>query len=524
MQALITTKIKEITKDETVDIALDTLERNKQALVFCSSKRSAEKTAEDISYKIKIINNKEKLEELSQDVLHVLSKPTKQCERLALCIKKGIAYHHAGLVHEQKEMIEDAFKSSLIKIICCTPTLAYGIDTGAFRAIIKDLRRYGHRGMEYIPVLEYQQMSGRAGRPGKEEYGEAISIANTDAEKDKITEMFILGEPEDIYSKLAVEPVLRMYLLSLIASEFVNSREDILNFFNETFWAHQFSDMKNLEKNIDKILDMLKEFEFIKSDEKDFRSADQKDIKYTATITGKRVSELYLDPLTAHEIITALKRGLTKQIIPFSFLQMISSTLEIRPALRIKMKEYDIITEQLVKYESNLITSIPSEFDFEYEEFLNSIKTALFFEEWSNEKDEEYLLEKYNIRPGEIRTKLEIADWLMYATEELCKLTKKHKILKEVSKLRVRLKYGAREELLALLQLKNIGRVRARKLYNYGIKDIGDVKKADVITLSQLIGKNIAIDIKEQVGEKARKEDIEIKENKRKGQISLKDY
>ncbi|MBU0461177.1 MAG: ATP-dependent DNA helicase, partial [Nanoarchaeota archaeon] len=102
------------------------------------------------------------------------------------------------------------------------------------------------------------------------------------------------------------------------------------------------------------------------------------------------------------------------------------------------------------------------------------------------------------------------------------KILKKQKILKEILKLRFRLKYGVREELLALLKLENIGRVRARRLYNQGIKDIGDVKRADVATLAQLLGKKIAIDVKKQVGQDIAKEVVP--ERKRKGQISLKDY
>ncbi|MBA3064112.1 hypothetical protein FP803_01605 [Candidatus Woesearchaeota archaeon] len=95
-------------------------------------------------------------------------------------------------------------------------------------------------------------------------------------------------------------------------------------------------------------------------------------------------------------------------------------------------------------------------------------------------------------------------------------------IIKDIVKLRLRIKYGVKEELLTLLKLKNIGRVRARKLYFNKIKTIGDVKKAELGTLVQILGKNIALDVKEQVGQSFK--NIKVKENKRKGQISLKDY
>ena len=61
-------------------------------------------------------------------------------------------------------------------------------------------------------------------------------------------------------------------------------------------------------------------------------------------------------------------------------------------------------------------------------------------------------------------------------------------------------------------------------MFNNKIKDISDVKKIDLTTLSQLIGKNIALDVKKQVGQDLSDEKVIVKENKRKGQINLGDY
>ena len=125
---------------------------------------------------------------MADKVEHVLSKATRQCSRLAKCVKKGIAFHHAGLTNEQKNLIEDGFREGKIKIICCTPTLAAGVDLPAYRVIVKDLKRFGFRGMVWIPVLEYLQMAGRAGRPKYDKKGEAIVIAKTEVGKEKIKE------------------------------------------------------------------------------------------------------------------------------------------------------------------------------------------------------------------------------------------------------------------------------------------------------------------------------------------------
>ncbi len=141
-----------------------------------------------------------------------------------------------------------------------------------------------------------------------------------------------------------------------------------------------------------------------------------------------------------------------------------------------------------------------------------------------DEKDEEFLLEQFNVTPGELNSKRDLIDWLCYSSEELAKLAKMHSLVKDIAKLRFRLKYGVREELIALLQLKGIGRIRARKMFNSRIHDISDVKKVDLTTLSQLIGKAIALDVKKQVGQDLSAQNVEVRENKRKGQINLKDY
>ena len=501
-----------------ISLCMDTMDRDKQALVFANTKRSAEKTAEEISKKIKSSRN----QDLSDSILKDLSTPTKQCKRLSRCVKKGIAFHHAGLTSKQRGAVEDGFREGKIKIIVSTPTLAAGLDIPAFRTIIKDLRRYGPRGMAYIPVLEYLQMAGRAGRPKYDKYGESICIAGTEAEKDQIMERYIYGEPEDIHSKLAVEPVLRTYLLSLISSGFVKSREDILDFFEDSFWAFQFQDMDRLEIIIEKILNLLIHWEFIRSSsESDFKSADELDEEeYKATLLGRRVAELYLDPLTAHSLIKGVRKGTSmKEIEPFALLQLMSNTLEMRPLLKVRTKDMDDIHEKLVSHEGNMLQNEPSMYEPEYEDYLNSVKTALCIHEWTEEVSEEHLMNKYNIRPGELRAKNETVDWLLYATSELCRIQHFSEIRKEIQKLRLRNKYGVKEELLALLKFKGIGRVYSRRLYSNGIKDVGDVKSTAINTLASIVGKSRAISLKEQVGEDTKGVVV-----KKHGQITLEDW
>jgi len=549
------TSIENRNSDASINLALDTIMIKKQCIIFVNTKRGAESVAEKLSQVISKDKKHdyqsyielEKLSEISSKILKVISPPTKQCYRLAELVKYGMAFHHSGLVSEQRKLIEENFKSGIIKIIVATPTLAMGVDLPAFRVIIRDLKRFGNWGMQYIPVLEYEQQAGRAGRPSYDSFGEAICIASDKSEKQEITDMYLKGVPEPIVSKLAVEPIMRTYILSLIASEFIRTSNELEEFFEETFYAKHYGDTDKLRQIIHRMTRQLEEWGFVNvGDEENkknvmekstdfvtalklaYKKTEKSEEKLSATLLGHRVSELYLDPYTAHGLIESLKLGLKKKsdslLNDYSIMHLICSCLELRPLLRVKTREVDDIVEKMAVNEGFLLTQVPEMFDEEYEEFLGTIKTTEFFMEWLDEKDEEYLLEKYDVRPGELHAKKDRADWLLYSSEELSKLLKMHVLMKDIAKLRFRLKYGAREELIPLLQLKNIGRIRARKMFDNKIKDISDVKRIDMTTLSQLIGKTVALDIKKQVGQELSEEKLKVPENKRKGQINLDDY
>lgn len=519
--------IKPVTEIPVVNLAIDTIEIGKQALVFVGTRPSAEKSAEEIAKKVGACQDPERdkeLEKLKERILGALSSPTKQCKRLAESVRRGIAFHHSGLTSKQRELIEENFRKGTVKIICATPTLSAGVDLPAYRAIIRDLKRFGRQGYDWIPVLEYMQMAGRAGRPRFDKEGQAIILASSEGHAEELEEIFIRGEAEEIYSKLAAEPVLRTYVLSLISSRIVANRKELLSFFEKTFWAHQFRNMEMLAGIIDKMIGLLEEWKMItvSGSSGDFVSADELgDSRIKPTLIGSRVAELYIDPLTAHQFIGGLEKSETKGITAFNLLQLVSFTLEFRPSLRVKGREQDDIEESLAQKEDELLAEEPSLYDPDYEDFLSSIKATLFLMDWIDESSEELLLEKFNIRPGEIRAKLAIAEWLLYSIAELAKALQMRRPSLELAKLRIRVKNGVREELLPLLRLKGIGRARARKLYGSRIRTLADAKKADIATLAQAVGgRKIALDIKKQLGQEIK----EIPKGRRKGQTSVPGY
>jgi len=476
-----------------ISLVLHTVEGlNKQVLIFNRSKSSAEKTAEDISKCITKVENKEYLEDISKKIEKTLVNPTKQCLRLAKLVKKGVAFHHSGLLSKQREIIEDSFKKGYIKVISSTPTLAAGLNLPAYKVIIKDYKRYSKRGMTNIPILEYHQMSGRAGRPGKEKEGRAVLCVNNDKEEEILVTNYIYGKPEEIVSKLAVEPILKMHLLSIISIGVVSTKKEIEKFFLNTFYAHQYKDKETLKYNLFRILEILKSYDFIKYD----------DGIYFATPIGKKINELYLNPDTGNyflENIETLKNKFdTKYSINknlFSLIFFLVDTLEMKPLFRVSKKEYDYIYKKAEENINDLVVPFDP-YETDIENFLNGVKTTLVFLDWINEISEESITEKYNITPGELNFKLDTLNWLLTSLEEILHMKKALFLKNYLSRLKLRFKYGIKEELLNLVSLKNIGRSRARKLYENGIKDEKDIQKASIEYLSSLVGPKVAKKIK----------------------------
>ncbi len=485
-------------------IIKNTLELRKQALFFVSTRRSAESLAEKLG---EVVNQylgrkeKEDLKNLASQVESVLEIPTQQCKKLARCIRQGVAFHHAGLLFQQKSLIEENFRKGLIKVIVATPTLAYGVNLPSWRVIMRDLKRYQPGiGAVFVSVLDVQQMLGRAGRPQYDDFGEGIILSKSEEEAEEIIEYYVYGEPEEIRSKLAAEPALRMHTLALIANEFCKTEKSLLEFFSETFFAHQYGEVSIIKEKILEILELLEEWKFI----------ERKKEKLSATRIGRRVSELYIDPLTANYFIQSLKRATKKEVQPFSFLQVICNTIEMKPLLSIRTGEFSELNEKIAERENLFLQKIPEEWDLEFDDFLRSVKTALMFEAWINEASEEEILTKFKVAPGEFYGRREIADWLVYSLQELALLLGYKKLLLPIRKLRVRLEYGVKEELLPLVRLKGIGRIRARKLFNSGIKTISDLKKIPLESLARLVGEKTAYKIKEQLGEIKKKEERQV--------------
>ncbi len=460
---------------ETQEAAIvrDTLAEGGSTLVFVNSRRSAEATARKLADVATdhLDDERERLADLAEEIRDV--SDTETSRDLASVVERGGAFHHAGLESRHRSLVEDAFRDRLIKVVAATPTLAAGVNTPSRRVVVRDWRRYDGTagGMVPLDVLEIHQMMGRAGRPGRDPYGEAVLLAGSHDELDELFERYVRAEPEPVRSKLAAEPALRTHVLAAVATGFATSRSGLLDFLDETLYAAQTSNRRRLATVTDDVIDYLERNEFLE------RAGDD----LTATSIGHTVSQLYLDPMSAAKIVDGL-RALDAEPTALGLYHLVSRTPDMY-GLYLRSGDRETYTEIAYECESELPGATPSEFEEgRFEDWLAALKTAKLLEDWAEELDEDRITERYRIGPGDLRGKVDTAEWLLGAAERLAgELDVEWTAA--VRRARKRVEHGVREDLLELVGVREVGRKRARSLYAAGIETRADLREVDKATV-----------------------------------------
>jgi len=488
-------EVREETSEDLGKLALDTLRGKGQVLVFVNSRRSAQAASRLLCGSVANVLKQEELQELKNIAKELLGSPsetTKVCRKLSEVVVNGVAFHHAGLRPQQRKTIEDCFKQNLIKVICSTPTLAAGVNLPARRVILRDYKRYeAGLGAAFIPASEYKQCAGRAGRPQYDEFGEAVIMAKTFSESSVLFERYINASPEPVISKLGNESALRMHVLASIAGGYVHDINGMFEFISHTFLSYQKL-TGNLIELISRIFDFLEREGFI----------EKNGFRYIATEFGQCISRLYIDPLSGIILRNGLKKiEAGKSFSSIGLMHLICCTPDY-DLMNVGKSDYEEIERFGDTCEDELIVTeddIPQLEDLYF--YLASLKTTFMLTQWLEEEKEEIICDRFNVGPGDIHRFVESMQWLLHGTGIIAELFKFRKLTFVLEDLKTRVQYGIREELLELVRLKGVGRVRARQLYNNGYKKLSDLKLVDVDTLTKIpqIGKSLAKDIHTQI-------------------------
>jgi helicase len=263
---------------------------------------------------------------------------------------------------------------------------------------------------------------------------------------------------------------------------------EVHELFASTLFARQYRNTIVAFK-VDSALDYLEQEELVKS----------RNGRYIATEFGRRTSLLYVDPVTAVEFRDALQRverSGTKHTL--GFLHLIASCPDFYPKLSLRKKDYGELSLLIQRRSSELLYQI-SEYDCS--------RSFWALCEWLEETSDKVLSDNMGVEAGDMYRIGEIAEWLTYSLYEVAKLLRREDLIPELYNLRTRIRYGVKEELLSLVALDGIGRVRARALYSAGLTDQSKIARAPQAKIAGIpkIGSAVAEKLKDQLSKRLEK-------------------
>jgi helicase len=218
---------------------------------------------------------------------------------------------------------------------------------------------------------------------------------------------------------------------------------------------------------------------------------DNDAMMYEATMMGERVTQMYLDPLSASQLRTGLRRAvrrLVRQNAPvteFSLLQLATTTPDFSS---LWAKNSDMEANSLLWLKTNtvheeLLTDVTLE-----ERLLGYVKSAWMLEKWIEEETLRDIETDLDVSPGDVNHRVDLMGWLLSAARQVLltddvfseeHLPEIDQLSMIIDVLRQRIRHGCKPDLLNLVNIKHVGRSRARELSKFGLRT-----PLDVLTMS----------------------------------------
>ncbi|HUH82358.1 MAG TPA: DEAD/DEAH box helicase [Nitrososphaerales archaeon] len=401
-------------------------------------------------------------------------------------LRKVETVSYSGTVHNLEVASHSSYVGSFVV------HNSAGVNLPARRVVVADMTRFDfeHGGNAEISVLEYRQMAGRAGRPQYDDHGETVMIPPPSAPAGDFLEHYAKEPPEPIESRLSDESAMRSHVLATVATAGGLSKADLDGLFGKTLLAMQ-KGAKEAARVTEKALGYLLAERFLESHGGLFYATD----------FGKRVSMLYIDPVTGALFRDGARRAEQGKDHTAGILHLVASSPDFEPKFPLRSKDYDQAMAFMEEHSSEMLERHSTRDFGDYDRVLQDMRSVMALHGWIDEWREEQLLTRLGVEPGDMHRAVDNADWLLHALGEVAKLFKAPDMVRQANLLQRRVSVGVAEELVELTTIQGVGRVRARALYTAGFKNLEDLKEApaDRLALVDKIGTAVAQKIKEQV-------------------------
>ena len=429
--------------DVIVKIVEKAIEDNSQALSFVSTRRFTESLATYVAKKIDKKTTKEqkhKFKQVADKLLEVPKKkgslPTTTCLKLAEAAEKGVVFHHAGLFNEQKEIIEDEFRKRNILMITATPSLMYGVNLPSKYVVIRDHTRWTSNGPASIPVFDYEQMSGRAGRPQYDDVGYSYLVAKTMDEAFDLEARYVNGEIELTNSKLIDnKDAIYKQIIAQIASSLSKNLDDLNDFFGKTLYGFQMKNnpsmsmfaQDSLNWELESALEFLLQNGIIRATPEGLKTTDFGNLiakSNYAVETAVKIKEYVstMEKLNPAEMIYALAETPDLPLISFK-------GRKSKDPVRDKLSECGLFAVDIGNPEATAVSLI----------------------EWIDERNEYEIENAYNVYSASTRRSAYEASRLVKFAKNTLEVLGNYSNLKDMDYLSARLYYGVKEDIIPLV-------------------------------------------------------------------------
>ncbi|KAI1082881.1 P-loop containing nucleoside triphosphate hydrolase protein [Whalleya microplaca] len=480
--------LKDPVLNAVVALANETARAGYGALVFCSSRNGCESDARLIG---RVLPDTRQLDpatlEQRLDLLGDLrSLSTGLDPTLAEIVLAGVAFHHAGLTTEERDLIANAFDNGVLKVLVATCSLAAGINLPARRVILRMLQHNARMGRDLIGPSMLRQMRGRAGRKGKDEIGETyLCCRKTDLED--VIELMRAELPQ-ISSGLTTERHrIQRALLEIIAIRLANSMMSIRDYLQMTL-LHLSSSHDHLQTYIESSLEDLTNMGFIQSDSSGM---------YSPTQLGKAVVASSLEPEDGAFIYREMQRALRAFVMDgemhvlYTFTpvqdlsvvinwQVFRSEIERLDDSGLRVMTFLGLKPTIVNKMAqggNLKQTTPEE--KETARIYHRFYLALQLRDLCNEMPIHVVALKFDMARGAVQTLAQTCEGFAAGTIKFCEQMGWGAMATILDHFSDRLKAGAKSDLLALAKITFIKSRTARVFYDNGFKSIAAVANAD---------------------------------------------
>lgn len=173
------------------------------ALVFAFSRKDCERQARNNARR-ELLTDSEVAEmlRLQEDLIALFQLDRSYLDDdLMAMARRGLAYHHAGMLPIHKELVERMFTSGLLKLLFTTETFALGINMPARTVVFHSLRKFDGVTFDYLSTRDYLQMAGRAGRQGLDDEGLVFSLLSPKDLIEAPLKRLLAGRAEPVESR-----------------------------------------------------------------------------------------------------------------------------------------------------------------------------------------------------------------------------------------------------------------------------------------------------------------------------------